>query len=980
MTQTHRARAARPRRRARQQIGRTAKASLSAVALLALVAGIPLLLTSTLGWPLPKQPPTFAWLRHVLTAPITDTAVIDTLAVAAWIAWLYMVGCITVELLVQVRGLSRPRRWPSGMGQQLAARLVAGLLLAVPAAQTFTATPAALSRVVATTSAPAATGHDQGMGLHGSTLNLDETAGTAQPACLTPPLPAVAPQRTAHEAEDHDTSQATAARHHSSDRPQVRYRVQPPDGRHHDTLWDIASRHLGDPLRYREIFALNHGRPQPDGHALTEASLIRPGWILLLPADAHGPGLEPISTVPPEPAGNDHTGGHAPRIAGPSPNAPAAQPGPTEQIPTQQPPRHAADDAPTSAPHEPAQDHRAARSRTTTDHELPQSATVTLGLGLGALAGLAALVRARRAAQRRRPIGTRPAAVPPPLRQVEASLRADARRAAPVADAVRLAVAIAAQHGDTQVRVVGAVHEPDGAVLLLIDPPQPAPVPFSADPQGWRLDPDQQSFAFGIDDNADPQPALAPLGQTSAGQVFYDLEPAGMTTIDGRETDVADLLATLCAGLAGAAWTGVHLYGPPRLIARVGSLEHVTAVADLSAQLTKLRPFLEQVRSETLGAQCLSVAEHRRSGGAQATTVMVFVGWSGEQLPAELVALALDPTAPVLVISPGDDTRAGEHWTLAGTTLHVPGLPEPVAVAERAAAADLVPELLTLSAAAPAVPADDPSCQQILADTPPQPAPASIDIRVLGPVELVGADAPRRTQLLELLVYLALHRRGAHADQLATALWSGPAVAAKTVRNRIAEARALVGGAISDGPGWRLADTVSTDWQHFQALAAGSPDQQREALALVRGRPFEGFDDADWIDLEGFRTEIEAAIVDLAVTVAERALADGAPAAAYTAARAGLRASRYDERLYRLAMRAADDEGSTAKVRNLMRELRTVLDIDLAPDDELQDDTLELFSELIDAARSRQATLRPVLDLAGDQPPATVGPSAAPGR
>ena len=187
-------------------------------------------------------------------------------------------------------------------------------------------------------------------------------------------------------------------------------------------------------------------------------------------------------------------------------------------------------------------------------------------------------------------------------------------------------------------------------------------------------------------------------------------------------------------------------------------------------------------------------------------------------------------------------------------------------------------------------------------------------------------------------------------------------MAPKTVRNRITEARALVGGAISDGPGWQLADTVSTDWQRFQALAAGPPAQQNEALALVRGRPFEGLDDADWIDLEGFRTEFEAAIVDLAATVAERALGDHEPAVAYFAARTGLRASRYDERLYRLAMRAADDEGSTAKVRNLMRELRTVLDVDLAPDDELQDDTLELFSHLIDAARPRQAALHPVLD------------------
>ena len=64
--------------------------------------------------------------------------------------------------------------------------------------------------------------------------------------------------------------------------------VQPPQGRHHDCLWDIAERTLGDPLRYREIFELNQDRVQPDGARLVDADLIRPGWTLLLPADARG--------------------------------------------------------------------------------------------------------------------------------------------------------------------------------------------------------------------------------------------------------------------------------------------------------------------------------------------------------------------------------------------------------------------------------------------------------------------------------------------------------------------------------------------------------------------------------------------------------------------------------------------------------------------------------------------------------------------
>jgi hypothetical protein len=70
------------------------------------------------------------------------------------------------------------------------------------------------------------------------------------------------------------------------------YVVQPPAGRFHESLWEIAQRFLGDGRRYREIFALNAGRVQPDGSQLTIASLIRPGWQLRLPADAHGPGLQ----------------------------------------------------------------------------------------------------------------------------------------------------------------------------------------------------------------------------------------------------------------------------------------------------------------------------------------------------------------------------------------------------------------------------------------------------------------------------------------------------------------------------------------------------------------------------------------------------------------------------------------------------------------------------------------------------------------
>lgn len=56
-----------------------------------------------------------------------------------------------------------------------------------------------------------------------------------------------------------------------------------------DSLAQIAQRTLGDPARAAEILDLNRARPQSDGSALTDSGELRPGWILLLPADASGP-------------------------------------------------------------------------------------------------------------------------------------------------------------------------------------------------------------------------------------------------------------------------------------------------------------------------------------------------------------------------------------------------------------------------------------------------------------------------------------------------------------------------------------------------------------------------------------------------------------------------------------------------------------------------------------------------------------------
>ena len=69
---------------------------------------------------------------------------------------------------------------------------------------------------------------------------------------------------------------ATAPVHHAVARAVVRVARG-------DSLWAIAGRSLKDPLRWREIWRLNHGRVMADGRRFTDPDLILPGWRLRLP-------------------------------------------------------------------------------------------------------------------------------------------------------------------------------------------------------------------------------------------------------------------------------------------------------------------------------------------------------------------------------------------------------------------------------------------------------------------------------------------------------------------------------------------------------------------------------------------------------------------------------------------------------------------------------------------------------------------------
>ncbi|WP_432990733.1 LysM peptidoglycan-binding domain-containing protein [Dactylosporangium sp. CA-233914] len=74
--------------------------------------------------------------------------------------------------------------------------------------------------------------------------------------------------------------------------PAVKYYVvgQPVDGQR-ESLYAIAAKTLGNGNRHPEIFSLNKDVQQADGGRLTDPMVLTPGWILVLPPDASGPGV-----------------------------------------------------------------------------------------------------------------------------------------------------------------------------------------------------------------------------------------------------------------------------------------------------------------------------------------------------------------------------------------------------------------------------------------------------------------------------------------------------------------------------------------------------------------------------------------------------------------------------------------------------------------------------------------------------------------
>jgi hypothetical protein len=250
--------------------------ALGALLLLAVLLGaVPFVLVRFIGWPLPHQMPTTDQLR----SPLSSDVLIKALAVVVWLAWAQFTACVIVELANARRGIGIPTKVPAaGPSQFFARQLVAALLMLTATAASFAPDITHLSQTPAAIPKP----------LTAVSLQLDAAASPPTSTDATPATSTNLPVVRNGHAVVHAASTAMTQVSVQTVAGTKLYRVQPPHGRNYDSLWEIAERHLADGRRYKEIYALNKDRIQPDGQQLTDASLIRPGWILEMPADATG--------------------------------------------------------------------------------------------------------------------------------------------------------------------------------------------------------------------------------------------------------------------------------------------------------------------------------------------------------------------------------------------------------------------------------------------------------------------------------------------------------------------------------------------------------------------------------------------------------------------------------------------------------------------------------------------------------------------
>ena len=753
---------------------------------LLLLVGVPVALVLLVGNPLPSAGPSKDWL----TADVNADLVINVLAVLVWLVWVHFVVCFLSEWRAIRRGRMPGNVVLGGGSQLLARRLVAGLLMlsgGLSLAQGLTTTVSA---------------DEAGSGRIADTISAVTTDSNRAGAAVS----------DVSKAGDTPAAQtATGTKH---------YEVMPPQGRTTTPRGTSPSAPLGDGMRWKEIYDLNKSRLQPDGRRYTDADLIRPGWQLLLPADAKGPGVTVHAPAAPHlaPLGSTDTSvGGAQTLL--QPNAAvggslgsgaggAAVGGQSDQAPG-----------------------------TNADWLL-------LGGGL-ILAGALRALTAHRG-----PFGE------PDEGAAELAAAADVRRAEFLDNALRSLAEMRTAH-DLPMPDVRFVYVNDEQVVLHLLTELEAPE------APWTVGEDQRSWSLRADDLQlpgtgvpAPYPSLVNVATTHGYDILVDLELApGLVAVGGAVGVAREVAMAMAMDLTTHGWSDdidVVMVGFGDHVADLdtGRARQVTDLDQLLAEVDNGQARISQVLSQ-LGVQ--GVLQGRQAGAASACAPMIaFLSGSPTAEQAQrLSQLTAGGRTAFSVVCVGDSPSARWRFVVdasghfESTAIGLSGEARRIdreaqrhlramladAQAARTASADLFENSSPAAIAAGAAPADTVAAATAAV---PDPASSAVAVRLLGPVSVEApgkVDDARRGLLSELVVMAALHPDGLHPAVLRSSLWPR-GVEDDVVEARIADATAWLGTGTDGQP--RL--TVDGDGRVRLSADVGNDYAVLVAAAQARGQ------------------------------------------------------------------------------------------------------------------------------------------------
>ncbi|MFE7422493.1 LysM peptidoglycan-binding domain-containing protein [Rhodococcus sp. NPDC057529] len=624
--------------------------------LVILVAGIPIAL-----WALRGNPLDIPWsdFEGLLASPDDGSLLIALFPLVGWAAWATFTVPILLELAATLRGVKAPKLRVLRSQQRTATFLVSGALLLLTAG-TATAAPVLTQPADVGSTSPYAP-HSQ---------QEDPSASPQSQVDPRATRPAVQPAGPTVRTVRGDTLWGLAQQHLGEGRRYAeildlnRTAVPEPgflaEGltlqlpasqpevirgaytvKQGDTLWDIAERELGDPLRFKEITT-------PDGTPAGE--LITVGQQLIMPTAASAaadatpsPALVPPADAVPAPAPAPEA---APAPAPTPEAAPAPAPAPAGVAPNWQldpvEPQLPADLVTNDAPAE-------------TDTEDGSSDIVFIGLGISAVAaaGLTGhLALRRRKQQHRRRRGER-IALP-----AESTIQAEHALTAAADPLTTTHVDIALRHLAHHCRSTGTalpglltVFVGDNDIELgLVEQVSP-PAPWTQiDDTTWAVDPTALPRSI-PEAEISPYPALTAIGTNDDGrELLLNLEQIGHLAISGTPTATAGVLRALAVELAVSPIADslhLNLVGYCADLPEAIDNGRITHTADADTILTTLANHLE-LDSEILADNDIeSIAQARTS-------------YTTSELTAPEIVLIADPVT------------AAQAGLLAGIARHAP--------------------------------------------------------------------------------------------------------------------------------------------------------------------------------------------------------------------------------------------------------------------------------------------------------------------